>query len=141
MKNVPGKVWHGSAVSVHGPALRHIRQLTGLTTAQLADEVQITRDYLRKVELGFNRGVAPDVYARLCLALRIDDKRVLLADPTWPGTQDRLPLDTVDTSTEDAEAPPPPRQAEPPPRFARLADQIAAGVQAVITRDTTEHAS
>lgn len=140
MKNIPGTAWHGSAVSVHGPALRHIRQLTGLTTNQLAEEVQITSDYLRKVELGFNRAVAPDVYARICFALRIDDKRVLLADPgPRPSRDDAISPDTVDTSTET----PPPRQAEHPPPggSARIADRAGAAVQAIARRDNEEQAS
>lgn len=81
MRNVPGQRWHGSSVSIHGPALRHIRQLTGLTTHQLAEEAGITPDYLRKIELGYNRTVAPNVFVALNVALRIDDRRVLLADP------------------------------------------------------------
>jgi len=97
MRNVPGRRWHGSSVAIHGPALRHIRQLTGLTTLQLAEEVGITPDYLRKIELGYNRTVAPNVFVGLNVALRIDDRRVLLADPS-PLADDQ-PLVADDPST------------------------------------------
>jgi transcriptional regulator with XRE-family HTH domain len=86
---------------VHGPALRHIRQLTGLSTAQLADEVGITPDYLRKIELGFAKAVAPNIYAGLIEALRIDDRRVLLPDPWRPEEPDlESPADESAPSSE-----------------------------------------
>lgn len=81
MRNEPGYRWHGSAVSVNGPALRHIRTLTGLNARQLAVEVRVTPDYIRKIENGISRQVGPALFVRLMTALRIDDRRVLLADP------------------------------------------------------------
>ena len=81
MRNDPSSRWHGSAVSVNGPALRHIRMLTGLNARQLAAEVQVTPDYIRKIENGLSRQVGPALFVRLMTALRIDDRRVLLSDP------------------------------------------------------------
>ncbi|TDQ01294.1 helix-turn-helix domain-containing protein [Labedaea rhizosphaerae] len=81
MRNEPGHRWHGSAVSINGPALRHIRILTGLNASQLATEVEVTPDYIRKIENGLARQVGPALFARIATALRIDDRRVLLSDP------------------------------------------------------------
>lgn len=69
---------------MNGPALRHIRTLTGLNARQLAVEVGVTPDYIRKIENGISKQVGPALFVRLMTALRIDDRRVLLADP-WGG--------------------------------------------------------
>jgi transcriptional regulator with XRE-family HTH domain len=135
MRNTPGKRWNGSSVAVHGPALRHIRQLTGLTTAQLADEADITRDYLRKIELGFNRSVAPSVYARLIFALRIDDRRVLLADP-WPFLADQETDEPVIADPEPEGDDDPETGDNPGPEA--LADRVAAHARQIAERDRAE---
>lgn len=65
----------------------------GLNCSQLAEEIGKTVDYVRKIETGLSRTVSPEVYRDLCHRLRLDDRRVLLADP-WGD-------DPVDQSTED----------------------------------------
>lgn len=81
MRNVPGRIWQGHAVTVNGPALRLIRQLVGLNCAQLAEEVGRSADYLRKIETGHLRTVSPEVFRALCDRLHIEDVRALLASP------------------------------------------------------------
>lgn len=70
-----------TTIEVNGYALREIRVRSGLEIAPLAEQVDVTRSYLAKIELGHSVRVSPKVYAALLSALGIQDRRVLLADP------------------------------------------------------------
>lgn len=70
-----------SAVAVNGPALRHIRLLTGVGAAALSRGLGVSRAYITKLELGYNARVSGAFYIRLCEALNIEDRRVLMVNP------------------------------------------------------------
>lgn len=73
-------------VTIHGPSLRHVRRrMIGITPARLAAEVDVSVGHIRKLELGHVRVVSIDLVRRLGFALRLDDYRVLLADPVADG--------------------------------------------------------
>lgn len=54
--------------------VRRLRQLAGMTVAELAEETHISRSYMYDIELGTKNPSAP-VFARLCDALGIARKR------------------------------------------------------------------
>lgn len=68
-------------VPVNGAAIRFVRRGLGITPARLAAEADISVGYVRQIELGHTRGVGRDVYDAICKALRVDDRRVLMAHP------------------------------------------------------------
>jgi transcriptional regulator with XRE-family HTH domain len=68
-----------TAVAINGAALRELRKRTGISVADLAGEVGVTRPYLAKIELGHSKRVSPAVYTALLRALNINDYRTLLA--------------------------------------------------------------
>lgn len=70
-----------SGVAVHGPTLRFVRELLGVSTAQLAATLECSRSYLTKLELGHSRACSPAFLTRLVAELNIPDRRVLLIDP------------------------------------------------------------
>lgn len=70
-----------TTIEINGFALREIRVRSGLEVQPLADQVEVTRSYLAKIELGHSVRVSPKVYVALLKALGIQDRRVLLADP------------------------------------------------------------
>jgi transcriptional regulator with XRE-family HTH domain len=87
-----------AVIAVNGPAVREMRKHVGITPARLAAEIDVSVEYMRKIELGHSRTVSPEVYDRLCYALRLVDRRVLLADPhgsTTPSPGDHpMPITT-----------------------------------------------
>lgn len=70
-----------TTVEVNGFALRELRKRSGLGVAELAEQVQVKRPYIAKIELGHSRRVSPKVFNALLSALVIEDRRVLLANP------------------------------------------------------------
>lgn len=68
-----------TAVPINGAALRELRIRTGVSVADLAVEIGVTRAYLTKIELGHSKRVSPTVFNALLSALRIADRRALLA--------------------------------------------------------------
>lgn len=70
-----------TTVDINGYALREMRILTGIPIAALAEQVGVTRSYLAKIELGHSERVSPKVFAAIVAALKIKDRRALLA---WP---------------------------------------------------------
>jgi transcriptional regulator with XRE-family HTH domain len=70
-----------TTIEINGYALRELRVRSGLGVAELAAEVEVQRPYIAKIELGHSRRVSPRVFARLVLALAIQDRRALLANP------------------------------------------------------------
>jgi hypothetical protein len=105
-----------SVVTIHGPALRFVRRGLGITPARLAAEVDVSTEYIRKLELGHSRTVGVDVFDRLCFALRLTDRRVLLTDPhgtetviarPHPATGQAPTLDAPDPADDALDAPDP----------------------------------
>jgi transcriptional regulator with XRE-family HTH domain len=70
-----------TTVGIHGYALRELRIRSGLGVAELAAQIDVTRAYIAKLELGHSRRVSPKTYNALLEALSISDRRVLLANP------------------------------------------------------------
>lgn len=68
-----------TAVAINGPALRELRIRTGISVADLAREIEVGRAYITKIELGHSKRVSPGVFDALLRALRISDRRALLA--------------------------------------------------------------
>lgn len=68
-----------SGVAIDGAAVRRLRELKGLAVADLAPLCGITPGYLSHIELG-RRRPSPPVFARICDALGVSDRRELLAE-------------------------------------------------------------
>lgn len=74
-------------ILINGYALRELRKLAGITTAQFAREVAdpdggkgFDRSYLCRIENGQRSHVNPALFNRIVRALGVD-RRALLADP------------------------------------------------------------
>lgn len=65
-------------VTIDGAQVRERRKLAGLTVAALAAECLITRQYLSQIELSPGKTVSPPVFARICDALGVEDRRTLM---------------------------------------------------------------
>lgn len=66
-------------MKVHGPALRAIRERSGLSVSALAQEAEIKQAHLSNIEAG-RRQASPEVVVALAKALRVD-QAAILADP------------------------------------------------------------
>lgn len=75
---MPGTKPH---VDINGFVVRELRKREGRSVEDLADQVDVTRAYIAKIELGHSERVSPKVFAALLAAFSIDDRRVLLANP------------------------------------------------------------
>ncbi len=62
-----------------GPAVRlkEIRERRGLTQAQLAEKVGVTREYITMLETGARRNPAIEILVRLAKALNVEVGRLL----------------------------------------------------------------
>jgi transcriptional regulator with XRE-family HTH domain len=67
-------------VGINGYALRVIRVMSGVSVRGLAEEIGKDRTYIAKIENGHPR-VSAEVYKAILDALKIEDRRVLLANP------------------------------------------------------------
>lgn len=67
-----------SSVAIDGRAVRQLRKLAGHTITGLASECGISVQYLSAIEIGRRPLVSPPVFARICDALGVDDRRQLL---------------------------------------------------------------
>ena len=70
-----------TTVEVNGPAIRTIRERSGMAVLDLAGAVGVERAYITKIELGHSRRVSPRVFNALIAALAVSDRRALLANP------------------------------------------------------------
>lgn len=86
------------SVEIHGYALRHIRMLTGVSTQELAERVEKTDAYVRRIENGSSQRVSAALYRLLLSVLAIKDYRVLLANPH------RVSADSSEPTTDPAPA-------------------------------------
>lgn len=76
-------------VQINGPALRRIRELTGVSGAALARAVGADISYLAKIERGEKRGLARPTWERIAMRLGIDG-RAILCDPFGSGVVSRM---------------------------------------------------
>lgn len=67
-------------VAINGYALREIRKLVGIPTAQFARETNVERSYLSRIENGQRNRVNPAAFAAMVRTLGVD-RRALLAQP------------------------------------------------------------
>lgn len=70
-----------STIPVNGYALRWGRKLMNLTPAALANAIGRDRTYVVKIETGAVDRVSTDTFDALVAALKIEDRRALMA---WP---------------------------------------------------------
>lgn len=66
---------------VHGAGIKAIREALGLGQAAVAAEAGISVPYLSQIENGVRPSVGEDVFTGLFRALRVRDKRALIATP------------------------------------------------------------
>ena len=69
-----------TSVRINGPALRAIRERSGMSCSALARAVGADVSFLARVERGEKRGVGRGTYERIVQALGIDGRAILL-DP------------------------------------------------------------
>jgi transcriptional regulator with XRE-family HTH domain len=69
------------SVRVNGPALRHVREGSGLSLGHLGRAAGVSTSFLSAVERGARRGMRTKVFLVLLAELGLTDARVLLADP------------------------------------------------------------
>lgn len=71
----------GTTIEINGFAVRERRVREGKAVAALAAEVGVQRPYIAKIELGHSRRVSPAVFNALVVALAVQDRRSLMANP------------------------------------------------------------
>lgn len=67
-----------AGAEIDGAKVRELRKLSGKTVTVLADTCEITSQYLSMIERGDRPTVSPAVFARICDALGVTDRRQLL---------------------------------------------------------------
>ncbi len=70
-----------TSVQINGPALRCIRERSGISCTALARAVFTDVSFLARVERGEKRGVRRETFERLCWELEISDPRAILVNP------------------------------------------------------------
>lgn len=65
-------------VEINGAALRELRKLAGFSITALAEKVGCSFQYLSQLETEPERACSPALYAKICKALRLTDRTVLL---------------------------------------------------------------
>lgn len=69
-----------AGVEINGALVRELRKLKGYTQTTLAELASISIQYLSLIEREDRKTVSPPVFARLCDALEVDDRRDLVRD-------------------------------------------------------------
>lgn len=67
-----------AGVEIDGAKVRELRKLSGRTVTDMAPACEISFQYLSMIERGTRPNVSPAVFARICDALGIKDRRMLL---------------------------------------------------------------
>lgn len=70
-----------TSVQINGPALRTIRELTGVSCSALARAVGADVSFLARVERGEKKGVRRETFERIVWELRLPDPRAILVNP------------------------------------------------------------
>lgn len=79
---------NAKGVEMDGEKLRTLRALLGLKREELATRCEISAGYVSHIETG-RRRPSPPVFARICDALGVSDRRVLLAEKKSGGKSAR----------------------------------------------------
>jgi len=66
-------------VPIEKSELRRRRQILGETQAQFADRCAVSAGYISQLESGVRERVSPPVFARICDALKVEDRAELMA--------------------------------------------------------------
>lgn len=89
-----------------GGALRTARTDTDRTIQEVADEAQISKGFLTKLELGYSEYMSRRTFRRLATALRVAQPKSLLADPAGePEGQASAPTAGAVPDLRDAQRP------------------------------------
>lgn len=72
------------AVEVDGAKLRELRKVRGENLRMFAARAGITVQYLSQIELGVRRRVSPPTFVKICDALGVADRQVMMASNTEP---------------------------------------------------------
>jgi transcriptional regulator with XRE-family HTH domain len=67
-------------VKVNIARMRRRRHLQGLNQTQLAKTINVDKSYISIVESGKRRNVSPEVFARWCDALGVENREELIDD-------------------------------------------------------------
>lgn len=70
-----------AGVEINGALVREQRKLKGHTQTALAELADISVQYLSLIEREDRKTVSPPVFARLCDALEVADRRELVRNP------------------------------------------------------------
>lgn len=89
-----------ASVQINGPALRTIRERSGVSCSALARAVRADVSFLARVERGEKRGVRQETFERICWELEIADPRAILANP-FPMNVTRSTVANVEPVTTD----------------------------------------
>lgn len=67
-----------AGVAVDGTAIRQKRKLAGLNMSDLADKAGISGAYISHIERGRRKTISPRVFAAICDALGVENRRELM---------------------------------------------------------------
>lgn len=67
-----------ASIEIDGGKMRERRKMRGFSVHGLAGAVQVSPSYVSHLERGRREYVSPPVYARICDALGVTDRRELL---------------------------------------------------------------
>lgn len=70
-----------TTVEVNGYAGRHIRNMLGIDADEVATKMGVTRDYIYKIELGYNRRLSLTKFRLWQNVLLVQDRRALMCNP------------------------------------------------------------
>lgn len=66
---------------IDGAVMRELRKLAGLSVRALAAKVGCTHPYISMLETRTDRTCSPEIFVKICDALRLEDRSVLLRKP------------------------------------------------------------
>lgn len=75
---MPSEALAAATIRVDGPRMRELRKLAGHNLSSFGQVAAIHPSYVSHIERGVRAGVSPAVYARICDALGIKDRRELM---------------------------------------------------------------
>lgn len=70
-----------TSVQINGPALRVVRERSGVSCSALARRVGADVSFLARIERGEKRGIRRETFERIVYELEISDPRALMANP------------------------------------------------------------
>jgi transcriptional regulator with XRE-family HTH domain len=74
-------------IAVNGPAIRALRMAKGVGVTPFAERIGCHRSYIAGLETGHRHRVSPEFFAKLIVALALDDDRAIRANPYGSAVQ------------------------------------------------------